>query len=81
MINNNEAQVPVQEKLPDYYEIIVYALGEEMTYPKVEAFKLEDRMLQFLYQSTTVIIPINDGVSAIEITPVYLEEKRIVQVP
>lgn len=78
---NNEAQVPVQEKLPDYYEIIVYALGEEMTYPKVEAFKLEDRMLQFLYQSTTVIIPINENITSVEITPVYLEEKRIVQVP
>lgn len=81
MTNNNEAQVDVQEKLPDYYEIIVYALGEEMTYPKVEAFKLEDRLLQFLYQSTTVIIPINENINSVEITPVYLEEKRIVQVP
>ena len=78
---NNEAQVNVEEKLPDYYEIIVYALGEEMTYPKVEAFKLEDRMLQFLYQSTTVIIPINENITSVEITPVYLEEKRIVQIP
>lgn len=77
MINNNEAQVPVQEKLPDYYEIVVDVLGEELTYSKVEAFKLEDRLLQFLYNDTTVLIPI-DNVTSVEVTPFYTEEKRIV---
>ena len=79
---NNDPNVPeVPEKLPNYYEIIVYTLKKKMTYPKVEAFKLEDRMLQFLYQSTTVIIPINENITSVEITPIYLKEKRIVQVP
>jgi len=85
MTNNYDPNAPiapeVPEKLPNYYEIIVDVAGEELTYPQVEAFKIEDRMLQFLHQGSTVIIPISDNVTSIEITPVYLEEKRIVQVP